>query len=607
MRLSDCNRPWIPAFALVCSLGFSNGMAATLASAPTAAWPQDHSDLKPDPALKFGVLPNGMRYIIMHNNTPTDTVSLRFRFANGSMQENDAQQGLAHLLEHMAFRGSTHVADGDVVKMLERIGLKFGADTNASTSHTQTDYKFDLPNATDENVDIGLMLMRDIASELNITDEALKTERGVVLSEMRLRMTPELRAGLSELTFLMPGMRAPLRWPIGTVEILEHVDAKTVRSYYESYYHPERATLIVIGNIDAAKLEKKIAAKFSDWAPKKKSDVDPDFGKLKPVDHEAHVFVEPSLSTSISMSFAKAYDAAPDTSTKEREDFVRSVALVALNQRFQQASLADNAAFTGAESSYFGNLFKSLSGTQISVNTTPEKWQAGLHAVQQIVNSATAQGLRQDEVDRAVAMIRTSLQTAVAGSNTRRTPDIANSLVSTLENHEVFLSPQENLNVAETAFKGLKAEAVTASLRKAFIGTNNMVFMTSGKEVEGGDATLMAAYKQAISASIKEDSAQASATWPYTHFGDKGQIQNQSTLKDLDTTIVQFKNGLTLSVKHTTYAAGQVDVLVRVGDGRMSLELTGRKKSKKHEAVEAGATVEIELANVEKANLVPEF
>src|SRR5690349_12533840 len=68
--------------------------ASAVENTAAPPWPQDGSDLKPDAALKFGTLLNGMRYIIMHNNTPTDTVSLRFRFATGSMQENDAQQGV---------------------------------------------------------------------------------------------------------------------------------------------------------------------------------------------------------------------------------------------------------------------------------------------------------------------------------------------------------------------------------------------------------------------------------------------------------------------------------------------------------------------------------
>ena len=81
-----------------------------------------------------------MRFALMRNNTPAGAVSMRLRIDAGAIQESDAQQGIAHLLEHMAFRGSKKIADGDVVRTLERLGLRFGADTNASTGFTQTIY-----------------------------------------------------------------------------------------------------------------------------------------------------------------------------------------------------------------------------------------------------------------------------------------------------------------------------------------------------------------------------------------------------------------------------------------------------------------------------------
>ena len=96
-----------------------------------AAWPQSASDLKPDPAILFGSLPNGLRYVIVKNATPAGQVALRLRIASGSLRESDAQQGIAHLLEHMAFRGSTHVPQGEMIKILQRKGLSFGPDTNA--------------------------------------------------------------------------------------------------------------------------------------------------------------------------------------------------------------------------------------------------------------------------------------------------------------------------------------------------------------------------------------------------------------------------------------------------------------------------------------------
>ena len=92
--------------------------------------------------MLFGRLPNGMRYAIMRNETPTDAVSIRLRIGSGSMVEQDNERGVAHFLEHMAFRGSANFPDGELVKSLQRLGLKFGADTNAFTSELQTVFTF---------------------------------------------------------------------------------------------------------------------------------------------------------------------------------------------------------------------------------------------------------------------------------------------------------------------------------------------------------------------------------------------------------------------------------------------------------------------------------
>src|SRR6202166_5384912 len=77
--------------------------------ARAADWPQQHSDVPTDKAVLFGQLANGMRYAIMRNTTPKGAVSMWFNIESGAVQESDAQQGLAHFLEHMAFRGSRGV------------------------------------------------------------------------------------------------------------------------------------------------------------------------------------------------------------------------------------------------------------------------------------------------------------------------------------------------------------------------------------------------------------------------------------------------------------------------------------------------------------------
>ena len=140
---------------------------------------------------------------------------MRLRIGSGSLQENDAQQGSAHLLEHMAFKGSTNVPEGELVRILQRKGLAFGPDTNAFTSATQTTFVLDLPERDLDTIETGLMLLREIASELTLSAVAMETERGVVLSEERLRDTPQFRAYVARLSLLLEGQLAARRLPIG--------------------------------------------------------------------------------------------------------------------------------------------------------------------------------------------------------------------------------------------------------------------------------------------------------------------------------------------------------------------------------------------------------
>ncbi|WP_309646323.1 insulinase family protein, partial [Phenylobacterium sp.] len=173
--------------------------------APTATkmkpgeWAQARSDLAPDPDIRFGALPNGMRYAIRKQSIPPGQAALRLRFDAGSLMETDKQQGIAHFLEHMAFNGSKTVPEGDMIKILERLGLAFGADTNASTDFDETVYKLDLPRTDDETVDTSLMLLREAAGNLTLDPAAIDRERGVVLSEERARDTPPYRVYKSRL------------------------------------------------------------------------------------------------------------------------------------------------------------------------------------------------------------------------------------------------------------------------------------------------------------------------------------------------------------------------------------------------------------------------
>lgn len=128
---------------------------------PSQPWAQAASDLPADPDVRFGTLPNGVRYAILHNATPPKQASLWLRIDAGSLMEKDDQLGLAHFMEHMAFNGTTHIPKNDVITILERLGLQFGADLNAATSFDQTFYRLDMPRSDEASLDTGLHVLRE--------------------------------------------------------------------------------------------------------------------------------------------------------------------------------------------------------------------------------------------------------------------------------------------------------------------------------------------------------------------------------------------------------------------------------------------------------------
>ncbi len=534
-------------------------------------WAQTYSDLPADPAIRFGQLPNGFRYALMRNETPTHQASMRLWIGSGSMEESADEQGLAHFLEHMAFRGSAHVPNGDMVKILERHGLAFGADTNAETGFTETVYQLDLPETDKDSLGVGLMLMRDIAGELTLSPTAMDAERGVVLSEERLRDTPDFEASAKQLfAFDFQGQLAADRLPIGKVEVIQHAPASLLRRFYDANYRPDRAALVVVGDIDPAAMEQEIKARFGGWKPIGPETPTPDYGRPKQRGAETHLYVHDGVTPSINISWMAPYDAAADTAEKEARDLVRMIALQALNRRFERLANAADPPFMSADVGRDNEVHSAEVGT-LQINFQPAKWREALTAAIDAQRQALSFGLRQDEIDREVTELRVRFRNAVAGASTRRTPDLANDIVRNLDEDGVQTSPQQDQITFETAVKGLTAAQATEMLRHAFTGQGPLLAMATPQAPAGGEAEVAAAFAAAEAAPIVAAQDHATKTWTHTQFGAPGQVVEQRDIADLGVTFVRFANGVRLTIKPTAFRKDQTYVAIHFNHGRLAL------------------------------------
>ena len=547
-------------------------LAAGPAAKPPAAgvWAQSYADLPPDPRMRFGTLPNGMRYVVMKNATPGGQASLRLRIDAGSIDETDAQQGLAHFLEHLAFDGSTHVPAGDMVKILQRHGLAFGADTNASTSWDQTVFKLDLPKADDDTVDSSLMLLREVAGELTLAADAIDHERGIVLSEERLRDTPGYHVSKQSFAFTLQGLKAADRWPIGKVEVIQHADHDLIAGFYNKYYRPSRAVVIAVGDFDPDAMEAKIKARFGDWANAAPPGGDPELGRPAPRGAQTKVVVEPGAQQMVEFSWVAPPNNAPDSKAKRRRATIDGLALAVLNRRLDALVRADEPPFMGA-GAYRQDQFHSAQVTTVQATARPGEWLKAVNATDQEVRRLIRYSVSGDELAEEIDASRAALKAAAQGEATRPTPSMAEDIVGTLETPEVETSATEDLALFEDVVKGLTPADITAALKDVFRGAGPLVFVSTPDPIDGGEAAVAKAFKVAEATPVTAEAAQAALHWPYDNFGALGEVAERRDVADLDTVFVRFQNGVRLTVKPTKFSNDQILVEARVGRGQLAL------------------------------------
>lgn len=558
------------ALAAAIALAFSPAAAQAPAKLAPGQWPQSVSDLKADPAIRFGSLPNGMRYALRKQAIPPGQAAFRLWFATGSMMETDAQQGLAHFLEHMAFNGSKAVKEGEMVKILERLGLAFGADTNASTSFSETVYKLDLPRTDAETVDTSLKLLREAAFNLSIDSAAVDRERGVVLSEERARDTPGYRVSIARLGFLLKDQRLPTRLPIGKVEILKTAPASAIRDYYNRWYRPERAVFVAVGDFDLDAMEAKIKAAYGAWTAKAPPAPEPDQGPVAPRKAEARLVVDPGVTQTLQVAWISPPDLSLDTTAKRREDLIQNLGLAVLNRRYSAIARGANPPFLGA-GAYKGEQDDAAEIATIGVSAEAGRWREALAAAEQEQRRLVQYGVRQNELDREIEEIRASLKASVAGAATRRQAELANDIVESLADHTVVTAPSDDQVTFEAAVKGLTAETVNAALRTVFQGQGPLVFMASPTPIEGGEAAVLAALTASQQIAVTPSIQAAEIAWPYENFGLPGKVAERREVADLKTTFVRFENGVRLTVKPTAFRDDEVLVRVNVGQGLLGL------------------------------------
>lgn len=216
-----------------------------------------------DPNITLGRLDNGLTYYIRTNKKPERRAELRLVVNAGSVLETEEQRGLAHFVEHMAFNGTKNFKKQDLINYLESVGVRFGADLNASTGFDQTIYMLQVPTDTPSILHRGFDILEDWAHQVTFEDDAIEKERGVIVEEWRLGRGAAARISDKLFPILFSGSRYADRLPIGQKSIIEKCSHETLRQYYRDWYRPDLMAVIAVGDFDAKEIEALITRHFA--------------------------------------------------------------------------------------------------------------------------------------------------------------------------------------------------------------------------------------------------------------------------------------------------------------------------------------------------------
>ena len=201
-------------------------------------------------------LPNGLRILLAPDDSKS-TTTVNVTYQVGSRMEKYGETGMAHLLEHLMFKGTPSYPDKTIVQEFAKRGMRY----NGSTNSDRTNY-FETFTASDENLDWALKMEADRMVHSNVWRQDLDSEMTVVRNEMEMGENNPTRILWEKMTAAAFQWHSYGKSTIGARSDVENVNIAHLQAFYRNFYQPDNAVLIVTGKFDAAQTLAHIAQYF---------------------------------------------------------------------------------------------------------------------------------------------------------------------------------------------------------------------------------------------------------------------------------------------------------------------------------------------------------
>ncbi|MDR1834293.1 MAG: insulinase family protein [Fusobacteriaceae bacterium] len=422
-------------------------------------------EFETDPRLHRGTLPNGLRYFILKNKKPEKKAILNLVVKAGSIEEEDGDEGIAHIIEHMAFNGTKKYKKNDMIRYLQSIGLSFGGDLNAYTSFDETVYKLLLPTDDKAKFEKGVEILREWANEVTLRKADLESEKKIILEEWRLQQGLTQRLGDIRKKALLDNTRYYDRFPIGTVESIGKATPERLRLFYDTWYNPANMAVIAIGDLDIPRTEALIKKYFS-YQPRQEYKKPPVY-PIHKIKDKYVVFKDPELLATVLYITRIVEGEVINTPERYRQNNIKSLLYGILNTRISNLLTEKDTPLL--EGAFYSNNFN-ITHDMITLGIVikEDRTKDGIELGCRILKATAEKGITQVELDLEKKNMLNSFKNLLTNKDSISHERIAQEILRHYLTGESYIGIEKEFEVFSANMESITVEDLNAYARELF-------------------------------------------------------------------------------------------------------------------------------------------
>jgi zinc protease len=514
-----------------------------------------------NPAVKVGTLKNGLKYYILKNSEPKNRMELRLVVNAGSVLETDAQQGLAHFLEHMNFNGTKNFPKNELVNFLQKSGMKFGADLNAITTFDDTIYQLQVPTDSAKLFERAFQILADWSNYATLDTAEINKERGIILEEERARLkNAQGRIGLQSLPILLNNSRYAQRIPIGKTEILKTFPAEEIIKFYKDWYRPDLIAVVAVGDFEVERVENLIKEKFSAIKKPKKAPKHTVYEVPATSGTQTYTILDKEMPQASFQMIGRLPKEKTITLADFRSDIAESLYNQMLNTRLQEVSRKPNAPFVYGVMGY-GGFIGGLDAFQtIAIPKTAEVVETAIKAIIDEQERVKRFGFTKTELERAKKDYFVGVEKSYKEKDKTKSAAFVNGLVQNYLQGTAFTDADFRYEFTKNNIDGITVEDVNA-LTSKILRDDNRVALVVGAEKDKEKFPSEEKLKELVyykNPDLKpyEDEAVLTPILEKIPVGTK--VVSEKKIEEVGVTELVLGNGVKVALKPTNFKNDQI-------------------------------------------------